>query len=116
MKLTPAQLRRIIAEEVMKQKALNEYGLGALADVSVLDTAKQDVMAALLADDTNAAVAAADVLMDHLLTQAEGEDEDAVDSAMSEFWDEVAADAMKIAKAAPSVGREYMMAKRLPPR
>ena len=40
MKLTPGQLRRIIKEEVMKQKSINEYGLGASASSESIEKAK----------------------------------------------------------------------------
>lgn len=43
MKLTATQLRKIIAEEVKRAstaKQLNEYGMGALASSSQIETAK----------------------------------------------------------------------------
>ena len=40
MKLTATQLKRIIAEEIKKQKTLNEYGLGASASDKSINAAK----------------------------------------------------------------------------
>jgi len=40
MKLTAIQLKQIIAEEIKKQKTLNEYGLGATASPRSIDAAK----------------------------------------------------------------------------
>ena len=40
MKLTAIQLKQIIAEEIKKQKTLNEYGLGATASPRLIDAAK----------------------------------------------------------------------------
>jgi hypothetical protein len=40
MKLTATQLKQIIAEEIKKQKTLNEYGLGASATPRSIEVAK----------------------------------------------------------------------------
>lgn len=40
MKITATQLKRIIAEEIKKQKTLNEYGLGGSASVKSINAVK----------------------------------------------------------------------------
>ena len=40
MKITATQLKQIIAEEIKKQKTLNEYGLGASASGESINAAK----------------------------------------------------------------------------
>jgi hypothetical protein len=54
MKLTATQLKQIIAEEIKKQKTLNEYGLGATmssdsikAAKAALDMARKEIEAQL---------------------------------------------------------------------
>jgi hypothetical protein len=84
MKLTTAQLRKIIKEEVMKQKALNEYGLGALADDAQISKVK----------------ATLSTFVEHLRASAEAElngdpqdVQDAVHAALEELMAEVFSEA-----------------------
>lgn len=88
MKLTASQLRKIIAEEIKRTataKQLNEYGMGSLASVSQIETAK----------------AALSVFIDQVKTAAEdsgdysdpGEVQDAVHSALDELMEEAFSEA-----------------------
>lgn len=87
MKLTAAQLKKIIAEEVRRTtaKQLNEYGMGALASSSQIETAK-----AALAVFIEQVRAAAEDSGDY---SDPGEVQDAVHSALDELMEEAFSEA-----------------------
>lgn len=87
MKLTPAQLKKIIAEEVKlatASKQLNEYGLGALADASELTKVKS-ALATFVEHLKESAVAAG--------STDPGDIQDTVHSALDELMEEVFSEA-----------------------
>jgi hypothetical protein len=78
MKLTTIQLKQIIAEEIKKQKTLNEYGLGATMSSESIEAVK----------------AALDMARTEIEEQLAGEGyeepdlEDAVAAALTELFEE----------------------------